>query len=54
MWYLWTGITIYGFLLVLGRVHCPTAVDHILALVTLVLMWPLIPVKIAVCLLKGD
>lgn len=35
MWYLWTGITIYVFLLVLGRVHCPTAVDHILALVTI-------------------
>lgn len=53
-YYLLFGFIFWLFLFIAGRVHCPTIVDHILSCVFVTSLWPVIFIKIAICMMRGE
>ncbi|VGC87528.1 Uncharacterised protein [Klebsiella pneumoniae] len=51
-YYLLFGFIFWLFLFIAGRVHCPTAVDHMLSCVLVTFLWPVIFIKTAICMMR--
>lgn len=53
-YYLLFGFIFWLFLFIAGRVHCPTAVDHILSCMLITLLWPVILMKVVICIVSNN
>ncbi len=51
-YYLLFGFIFWLFLFIAGRVHCPTAVDHMLSCILIAMLWPVILIKIVICIVS--